>query len=196
MRLIRHKHLLQGAEPDSDPKFIIPPLQIPLVNVSIFECNPENDIITTVNTIQVFHDSAYLYNSIGTHLHTIPLYRLKWLWNQYHKAIPSLPPLEPPLQSFETEVIWLLERHYTKRKLHHSPHHLLPPKILDHIISSFNLTHSYFSSPFTCSTLLTYYYSQFQRDCIFGSLGPTFSHKWQGPGFAHPPPSHLPQTIH
>jgi hypothetical protein len=79
MRLIRHKHLLQGAEPDSDPKFIIPPLQIPLVNVSIFECNPENDIITTVNTIQVFHDSAYLYNSIGTHLYTIPLYRLKWL---------------------------------------------------------------------------------------------------------------------
>jgi hypothetical protein len=44
--------------------------------------------------------------------------------------------------------------------------------------------------------LLTYYYSQFQRDCVFGSLGPIFSHKWQGPGFAHPPPSHLPQAIH
>jgi hypothetical protein len=45
-----------------DPKFIIPPLQIPLVNVSISECNPENDIVTIVNTIQVFHDSTYLYN--------------------------------------------------------------------------------------------------------------------------------------
>jgi hypothetical protein len=36
----------------------------------------------------------------------------------------------------------------------------------------------------------------FLRDCIFGSLGTAFFYKWNGHGFAHPPPSSLPQSIH
>jgi hypothetical protein len=62
--------------------------------------------------------------------------------------------------------------------------------MLDHLITTFNITHNYFSSPLRCSTLLRQFYSPFQRDCIFGSLGTAFSHKWKGQGFAHPPTLH------
>jgi hypothetical protein len=50
----------------------------------------------------------------------------------------------------------------------------------------------------SCSTLLRQFYSPFHKDCIFGSLGTAFSHKWKSQGFAHPrpPPSFLPQSIH
>ena len=53
-------------------------------------------------------------------------------------------------------------------------------------MTSFNITHSYFSSPVTCSTKSTKFYSPFPRDKIFGSLGKAFTYKWQGNGFAHP----------
>jgi hypothetical protein len=62
-----------------DSRFITPPIRLPLVNISVTECNPEYDIITTGHTIQVLYDSAYLYDQNGRHLHTIPLTRLKWL---------------------------------------------------------------------------------------------------------------------
>jgi hypothetical protein len=62
----------------------------------------------------------------------------------------------------------------------------LPTKILDQIITLFNIKTSYFSSPITCSTLVNTYYSPFQRDSIFGSRGTAFKHKWLGNGNAHP----------
>jgi hypothetical protein len=68
--------------------------------------------------------------------------------------------------------------------------------MLNHLITTFNITHSYFSSSITCSTLLKQFYSPFPRDCIFGSIGNAFSHKWTGCGFAHPPSPLLPQAIH
>jgi hypothetical protein len=68
--------------------------------------------------------------------------------------------------------------------------------MLDHLTTTFNITHSYFSSPITCSTLLKQFYSAFPRDCIFGSIGNAFLHKWNGCGFAHPPSPLLPQAIH
>jgi hypothetical protein len=43
-----------------DFRYINPPTHLPLVNISITECNPENDILTTGHTIQVIHDSTYL----------------------------------------------------------------------------------------------------------------------------------------
>jgi hypothetical protein len=85
-----------------DNRFITPPLHLPLINISITECNPEYDIITTGYTIQVLHDSAYLYDQNGWHLHTITLTRLKWLWDQYNQYMSQIPNLETPLQSFET----------------------------------------------------------------------------------------------
>jgi hypothetical protein len=60
--------------------------------------------------------------------------------------------------------------------------------MLDHLLTTFHITHTYFSSPLTYSTLLKQFYSPFPHDCIFSSLGTAFSHKWNGHGFAHPPP--------
>jgi hypothetical protein len=68
--------------------------------------------------------------------------------------------------------------------------------MLDHLLTTFNIAQTYFSSLLMYSTLLKNFYSPFPRDCIFGSLGTTFFHKWYGYGFAHPPPSLLPQAIH
>jgi hypothetical protein len=175
-----------------DNRFITPPLHLPLVHVSITECNPEYDIITTRHTIQVLHNSAYLYDHDGRHLYTITLTRLKWLWDQYNHSISQLPNLEPPLQTFETEIIWLIYRYKNPK----STQYTLSHKMLEHLIATFNITHSYFSSPLTCSSLLKRFYSPFPRDCIFGSIGGAFSHKWNGCGFAHPPSPLLPQAIH
>jgi hypothetical protein len=97
---ILNKHFNHPQHQDN--RFITPPLHLPLINISITECNPEYDIITTGHTIQVLHDSAYLYDQNGRHLHTITLTRLKWLWNQYNQYMSQIPNLETPLQSFET----------------------------------------------------------------------------------------------
>jgi hypothetical protein len=104
----------------------------------------------------------------------------------------QLPNLEPPLQPFETKVIWLIHRYKYPKNTQNS----LPNNMLDHIITTFNITHSYFSSPITCSTLLKQFYSPFPRDCIFGSIGNGLSYKWKGCGFAHPPSHLLPQALH
>jgi hypothetical protein len=62
----------------------------------------------------------------------------------------------------------------------------LPNPILEHIIDSFQITHSYFSSPITCPISLRQFSSPFPRDKIFGSIGTTFQHEWIGNGYAHP----------
>ena len=75
-------------------------------------------------------------------------------------------------------------------------HYSLSPtlKFLTH---TFNITHSYFSSPITCPLSLKQNYSPFPKDSIFGSLGTVFSHKWTGIGLAHPTsPNDLQQAIH
>jgi hypothetical protein len=64
---------------NKDSRYIHPPAHLPLVKISITECNPENDIFTTGHTIQVLHNFAYLYDQDGTYLQTITTQRLKWL---------------------------------------------------------------------------------------------------------------------
>jgi hypothetical protein len=69
--------------------------------------------------------------------------------------------------------------------------------MLDSITKTFNISQSYFSSPVTCSTHLTQFYSPFARDKVFGSLGTAFQYKWQGIGYAHPPTEEMAQqAIH
>jgi hypothetical protein len=92
-----------------DTRYIPPPLNLPLINISIHECNPKKDILTNIPLIQVQHNLAHIYNDTGTYLATIPLTRLKWLWAQYHRILPHPPPLEPPIQSFETKLSWLIQ---------------------------------------------------------------------------------------
>lgn len=63
--------------------------------------------------------------------------------------------------------------------------HTLHSPLLDLLTQTFNITHSYFSSPVICSTNLHTYYSPFPKDKIFGSIGITFHYKWHGVGYAH-----------
>ena len=144
------------------------------------------------HTIQVMHNSAYIYDIDGRHIHTTSTSCLKWLWTQYQHTTTHPPSIEPPLQNFETEVTWLIYCYQCPKNIQYS----LPTPLLDHILTTFDVTHTYFSSPLTCSTLLKQYYSPFPRDCIFGSLGTALIHKWNGQGFAHPPPSFVSQAIH
>ena len=62
----------------------------------------------------------------------------------------------------------------------------LPNAIIENIIDSFQITHSYFSSPIICPTTLKQFSFPFSKDKIFGSIGTTFQHKWAGVGYAHP----------
>ena len=76
-----------------------------MVQIHTNECNPENDIDSNHHIIQIQHDVAHLYEENGRHLITIPQSRLTWLWQQYHLAIDTQHGLEPPTQSFETEIV-------------------------------------------------------------------------------------------
>jgi hypothetical protein len=95
----------------------------------------------------------------------------------------------PPPQSFKTEIIWLYQRYNTKipkKNPLKTLQHTLPQNLLDTSTKTFNISHSYFSSPITCSTHITKLYSPFARDKNFGSLGTAFQYKWNGIGCAHP----------
>jgi hypothetical protein len=170
-------------------RYIQEPLQLPFVQIHLNECNPDTDINTTKPTIQIIHNKALIFTNKGNHLITIPKIRLEWLWNQYNTCSNAHHQLDPPCQTFETEVIWLYERYkYRIPKIDPltKSHYTLPTEILDQIIALFNIKTSYFSSPVTCSTLVNTYYSPFQRDSIFGSKGTAFKHKWLDNGYAHP----------
>ena len=100
----------------------------------------------------------------------------------------------PPQPKFTTKILWLTQRYVTilpKRKpKKHNPnnnHQTLHPSTLQALIETYNITHSYYSSPLTCPITITQYNSPHNRDIIFGSTGHTHSSKWAGVGLAHPP---------
>ena len=119
-----------------------------------------------------------------------------WLWKQYHMAKNT----PHGTQAFETEIVWLYQRYkyrIPKNDTLKRAQYTIPTTILDLIITTFNIKHSYFSSPITCPTQFTQFYSPFSRDIIFGSLGKAFDRKWQGIGYAHPHNvTNLQQAIH
>ena len=155
----------------------------------INECNPEKDIKVNACTIQIQNDTAHIYEETGKYLITIPIDRLKWLWKQNTQSQNRPNGLIPSIQPFETKIVWLYQR-YKYRTPKNDPlkylHHSIPKILLDYITTKFNITHSYFSSPVTCSTLIQEFYSPFPRNKIFGSIGHAFSYKWKGIGYAHP----------
>jgi hypothetical protein len=172
-----------------DTRYIYEPLQLPLVQINLNECNPDTDINIMEPTIQIIQDKALIFTNKGNHLITISKNRLEWLWNQYTTNSNTHHQLDPPRQSFVIEIIWLYERYkyrIPKTDSLKKSHYTIPIEILDQIITSFNIKTSYFSSPVTCSILINTYYSPFQRDSIFGSRGTAFNHKWLNSGYAHP----------
>ena len=94
-----------------DTRFIPPPQIIPLTHISINECNLENDIKVSTNTIQTQNDVAHIYEDTVRHLITIIDNRLEWLWKQYTTAKNNHHGLIPPTQTFETEIVWLYQRY-------------------------------------------------------------------------------------
>ena len=54
-----------------DIRYIPPPQTIPLCQIHINECNPEDDIACTQYTIQTQYDNAHIYDNTGRHLITI-----------------------------------------------------------------------------------------------------------------------------
>ena len=171
-----------------DTKYIPSQLTIPLAHISTNECNPERDIKVDIHTIQIVNEVAHIYEETRKYLITIPMDRLKWLWKQYTTSLNRPHGLIPQTQPFETEIVWLYQR-YKYRIPKNDPlkysHHSMPKILLDHITPSFDITHSYFSSPVTCSTLIKDFHSPFSRDKIFGSIRHAFSYKWKGIGYAH-----------
>ena len=163
-------HANYTVEQNRDTRYIPSPSIIPLAHISINECNLEKHIKVDTCTIQIQNDIAHIYEETGKPLITILIDRLKWLWKQYTKSQNRLNQLIPPTQSFETEIIWLYQR-YKYRTPKTDPlkysQHSIPTILLDHNITHYNITHSYFSSPITCSTLIQEFHSPFSTDKIF-----------------------------
>ena len=89
-------HVNFNATQLRDTRYISPPHLLPLCHIHINECNPDNDIACTQNTIQTEHGVSHIYDSDGRHLITIPEQRLNWLWEQYQNALSRQITLEPP----------------------------------------------------------------------------------------------------
>ena len=79
-----------------DSRFIPPSTIIPQTQISITECNPEKDILTITNTIQIQNELTNIYEDTGRHLITIPTTRIKWLWQQYNIDKYNTHGLVPP----------------------------------------------------------------------------------------------------
>jgi hypothetical protein len=94
-----------------DTRYIHEPLQLPLVQINLNECNPDTDIHTYDPTIQIIQDKTLIFTNKGIHLITIPKKRLEWLWNQYTTNSNTHQHLDPPHQPFVTEAIWSYERY-------------------------------------------------------------------------------------
>jgi hypothetical protein len=113
----QHKHYSNKIEknfhqPQSkDTRYIHEPLNLPLIQINLNECNPDKDIKTIQPTIQIINDEAYIFTELGNLLITIPKTRLEWLWKQYNTNLDTQHQLDPPRQSFTIEIIWLYERY-------------------------------------------------------------------------------------
>jgi hypothetical protein len=94
-----------------DTRYIHEPLNLPLIQINLHECDPDKDIKTTQPTIQFIGDKAHIFTDIGNLLITIPKTRLEWLWKQYNINLEIQHQLDPPKQPFTTEIIWLYERY-------------------------------------------------------------------------------------
>jgi hypothetical protein len=155
-----------------DTRYVHEPLNLPLIQTHIHESNPDVDIKTTQPTIQLICDEAHIFTDTDNLLITIPKIRLKWLWKQYNSNLSTQQHLDPPRQPFTTEIIWLYERYkyqISKTNPLKKSQYTLPLEILDLLIE----------------TKINAFYSPFQRDSIFGSMGLAYSHKWQNIGYAH-----------
>jgi hypothetical protein len=190
----QHKHYSNKIEinfsqiQSKDTRYVHEPLNLPLIQINLHECNPDKDIKTTQPTIQIIQEEAHIFTDIGNLLITIPKTRLEWLWKQYNANLDTQHQLDPPIQPFTTEIIWLYERYKYRipktNPLKKSQYTLLL-EILDLFIETFKITTSYFSSV-TFSTKIDTFYSPFQRDSIFGFKGSAYIHKWKNVGYAHP----------
>jgi hypothetical protein len=113
----QHKHYQNTIEQNfyqiqsKDTRYIHKPLQLPLVQINLNECNPDTDKNLLKPTIQIIHDKALIFTNKRNHLITISKNRLEWLWKQYTTNSNAHHHLDPPCQSFEIEVIWLFERY-------------------------------------------------------------------------------------
>ena len=101
----QHKHYQNKFEQNfyqtqsKDTRYIHEPLQLPLVQINLNECNPNIDINAIKPTIQIIQDKALIYTNKGNHLITIPKARLEWLWNQYTTNSSTTQQLDPPRTS-------------------------------------------------------------------------------------------------
>jgi hypothetical protein len=113
----QHKHYQNTIEQNfyqiqsKDTRYIHKPLQLPLVQINLNECNPDTDKNLLKPTIQIIHDKALIFTNKRNHLITISKNRLEWLRKQYTTNSNAHHHLDPPCQSFEIEVIWLFERY-------------------------------------------------------------------------------------
>lgn len=155
----------------------------------------DKDILVNKPTIPIQALDSHIYDQGGNYMATITTERLHWLWNRYfHNNLPHLTNfLHPPPQDFKTEILWLIQinliilpKENPKNILPTNIHHTLHPDITRLLISSFKITHAYYSSPLTCPIQLIQYNSPHNRDIIFGSLGQAKSFKWDGIGSAYP----------
>ena len=108
--------------------------------------------------------------------------------NQPTSSHLTISPKTLPLKScgFSIETSPYYQEKKPKSILPINQHQSIHPTITILLITTFQLTHSYYSSPLTSPLLLKRHNLPHTRNTIFGSQGCALASKWNGTGYAHP----------
>ena len=104
-----------------------------------------------------------------------------------------LTPPPPTLQDFTNEILWLIQRYITssqgitKEYIPINNHQTLHSTTLKSLIETYQITHSYYSSPLTCPITLTNYNSPHNTYIIFSPTAYAHSSKGACNGLTYPP---------
>lgn len=135
----------------------------------------DNDIITTKPTIQIQGTRIqYIWSNRSLHHNHTP-HKASLAMGKILTKIKriTLPTFYNPLQDIPTEIVWFTQSDvtnlpWTNLKKNTQPPNT-PPNNIKTLIKTYQITHSYSSSPLTCPTILTEYNSPHKWHMIFGS---------------------------
>eukprot|EP00959_Pyramimonas_sp_CCMP1952_P449915 9420518-Pyramimonas_sp.AAC.2 len=135
---------------------------------------------------------AKCYTSTGKFVSSLTLDKLEDLWHRYNWASTAglHDKLDPPIASFEWEIIMLLSRYPIKKKRttksgskkdNLKNHWTLPTTFMSRIVHNGLRAHTeMFASPLNVHADTHTYFSKYEGDRVFGARGDAYGAKWEG----------------
>ena len=168
------------------------------VHIDTQENNPAEDITWDQKDgpcILIEGQLAKCFSSKGKFVSSLATSKLEDLWHRFNWAskVGLHNELDPPIASFEWEVIMLLSRYPMKIKKNRGGgkdlsninnmknHWTLPQSFMSNVVhNGLNTYVEMFASPLDVHIDTHTYYSKYDRDKVFGAKGNAYDVKWEG----------------